>query len=85
MNITIIRTAIETDKKKNLIITGLPESADESQFDLESDAYDVLDTIVDYSEDDAMDASYEKPNLMKRRGRTNDIVARPRPVFVSFS
>ena len=50
-------------------LTGLPESADESQFDLESDAYDVLDAIVDYSEDDAMDASYEKPILMKRLGR----------------
>lgn len=81
----VIRTAIETDKKKNLIITGLPESADESQFDLESDAYDVLDAIVDYSEDDVMDASYEKPILMKRLGKTKDIVSRPRPVLVSFS
>ena len=29
-----ISAAIDSDKKKNLIITGLPESADESHFDL---------------------------------------------------
>ena len=51
----VIRTAIDPDKKKKPIITESPESADESQFDLKSDTYDVLDAIVDYSEDDTID------------------------------
>ena len=63
----------------------MPETADESQFDLESDTYDVLDAIADYSEDDTIDHCYKIPILMKRLDKTKDIVARPRPVLVSFS